>query len=343
MTLLGSNPGTVSTGQIALDTLRSTSPLPRGQSSRASSRAVADSPPHSDSSASSWAPELKWRRPRLSEAVKAKLRKGRRSGQRQNWRKPPPARRRTEGAPSIDVENQDYELGAESHGDNWFVRCVDVGGKVQEGTSLDNVMTDTVEPLDELSPETSEPLPGISIHGSGLDLETEIPVPIPASLSEDLPPSAHPSPEQLTKLSPYPSSQSSGRRGSSDVRGSLEGLSSPKSPSANLHLSPPKPLSPAPTPRLKTPVSSSPVREGSMGPLARYPYTARTEDGVELFSCRPGGPRIYDLLNPLPLAPYGALSWFILEREEELFELHDIADEDKVMQALWGRWILVNR
>jgi len=36
------------------------------------------------------------------------------------------------------------------------------------------------------------------------------------------------------------------------------------------------------------------------------------------------------------------LSWFIVDREEELFELDDVLDEDKVMQALWGRWILLN-
>ena len=61
------------------------------------------------------------------------------------------------------------------------------------------------------------------------------------------------------------------------------------------------------------------------------------------FSCRPGGPRIYDLLNTLSLAPFGVLSWFIIDREEELFQVDDVLDEDKVMQALWGRWIMINQ
>ena len=62
-----------------------------------------------------------------------------------------------------------------------------------------------------------------------------------------------------------------------------------------------------------------------------------------MYSCRPGGPRIYDLLNTLPLEPFGVLSWLIIDREEELFELDDILDEDKVMLALWNRWIFLNR
>jgi hypothetical protein len=81
-----------------------------------------------------------------------------------------------------------------------------------------------------------------------------------------------------------------------------------------------------------------------LGPSAHYPYLPESsEDGQVHFSCRPGGPRIFDLLNTLPLAPFGTLSWFIIDREEELFELNDIPDEDKVMQALWARWILLKR
>ena len=90
--------------------------------------------------------------------------------------------------------------------------------------------------------------------------------------------------------------------------------------------------------------SYHPPMEDPLGPAAQYPYLPESsEDGELHFTCRPGGPRIYDLLNSLPLAPFGVLSWFIVDREEEMFELDDVLDEDKVMQALWGRWILLNQ
>jgi len=90
--------------------------------------------------------------------------------------------------------------------------------------------------------------------------------------------------------------------------------------------------------------SAQPPLENALGPSAQYPYLPEsTEDNRVYFSCRPSGPRIYDLLNTLPLAQFGTLSWFILDREQELFELNDILDEDKVLQALWGRWILLKR
>lgn len=62
-----------------------------------------------------------------------------------------------------------------------------------------------------------------------------------------------------------------------------------------------------------------------------------------LHSCRPGGPRIYDLLNDLSLEPFGILAWSIVDREEEIYELSDVRDDDKVMLALWNRWIMLNR
>lgn len=60
-------------------------------------------------------------------------------------------------------------------------------------------------------------------------------------------------------------------------------------------------------------------------------------------SYRPTGPHLYDYLSSLPLEPYGNRAWFVLDREEEIFELTDVLDEDKVITALWGRWILLNR
>ncbi|KAG1779412.1 hypothetical protein EV702DRAFT_1087975 [Suillus placidus] len=81
-------------------------------------------------------------------------------------------------------------------------------------------------------------------------------------------------------------------------------------------------------------------RSDPLGPAAQYPYLLES-DGI--YSCRVGGPRLYDLLNTLPLDKFGVLAWVILDREEEIFEIDDVRDEDKVMQALWFRWIFLNR
>jgi len=37
------------------------------------------------------------------------------------------------------------------------------------------------------------------------------------------------------------------------------------------------------------------------------------------------------------------LSWAVVDKEEDIFQVDDVRDEDKVMQALWGRWIMLNR
>lgn len=52
---------------------------------------------------------------------------------------------------------------------------------------------------------------------------------------------------------------------------------------------------------------------------------------------------MYDLLNTLPMEPFGILSWAVLDREEEIYESDDVKDEYKVMHALWARWIMLNR
>lgn len=91
-------------------------------------------------------------------------------------------------------------------------------------------------------------------------------------------------------------------------------------------------------PLVETKLTPSVVED--FGPTARYPYLPESGD---MYSCRPGGPRLYDILNRLPLEPFGVLSWVIVDREEELFELDDVLDEDKVMLALWYRWIFLNR
>ncbi|KAF8555799.1 hypothetical protein OG21DRAFT_811504 [Imleria badia] len=90
-------------------------------------------------------------------------------------------------------------------------------------------------------------------------------------------------------------------------------------------------------------LSGADAREG-LGPSAVPPYLPETDErGDVYYSCRIGGPRLFDFLNTLSLKPYGVLKWVIIDREEELFELDDILDEDKVIQALWFRWIFLHR
>ena len=89
---------------------------------------------------------------------------------------------------------------------------------------------------------------------------------------------------------------------------------------------------------------SPPPPADPLGAAAQYPYLPETDaDGQPLYSCRIGGPRIFDLLNTLPLDEFGIMSWAIVDREEVLFEMEDISDEDRVMLALWNRWIMINR
>jgi hypothetical protein len=66
-------------------------------------------------------------------------------------------------------------------------------------------------------------------------------------------------------------------------------------------------------------------------------------DEVLHSSCRPCGPRLFDLVERHPLSTYGLTSWSLLERDEELFEIDDVRDEEKSMQALWNRWIFFER
>ncbi|KAF8521676.1 hypothetical protein JB92DRAFT_2890113 [Gautieria morchelliformis] len=65
--------------------------------------------------------------------------------------------------------------------------------------------------------------------------------------------------------------------------------------------------------------------------------------GVQPVTYRPTGPHLYDHLSTLPVEVFGHQSWFVLDKEEEIFELTDVLDEDKMLCALWGRWILLNR
>lgn len=79
---------------------------------------------------------------------------------------------------------------------------------------------------------------------------------------------------------------------------------------------------------------------------AAHPIITDPEDPlfcVRPTTYRPTGPHLYDHLSGLPLEAFGRQTWFVLDKEEEIFELVDVLDEDKVLCALWGRWILLNR
>ncbi len=79
-----------------------------------------------------------------------------------------------------------------------------------------------------------------------------------------------------------------------------------------------------------------------LGPLGVYPYSlSNVRDESPIISCRPCGPRLFDLVAEY--SDYGLTSWSLLERDEELFEIDDIRDEEKAMQALWNRWIFSQR
>ena len=89
-----------------------------------------------------------------------------------------------------------------------------------------------------------------------------------------------------------------------------------------------------------------PPADNLLGPAAQPPYLpAKSEYGgpTVYHSYRPGGPCLFDLLNTLPLDPFGVLDWEILDREEEIYESDDVKEEYKVMHALWARWIMLNR
>ena len=86
--------------------------------------------------------------------------------------------------------------------------------------------------------------------------------------------------------------------------------------------------------------STEEIYDDFLDPSVRPPYLPFKT--VE-FSCRPDGPKLYDLLGAKSLDPFGILAWSIIDREEELFEVDGVRDEDKVMQALWCRWIMLNR
>ncbi|KAL4251973.1 hypothetical protein ABKN59_005797 [Abortiporus biennis] len=99
--------------------------------------------------------------------------------------------------------------------------------------------------------------------------------------------------------------------------------------------------SPPPTRSIPEGFPTPPPASKRRGPAARYPYLP--EDGSQQYSCRPGGPKIYDLINTMSLEEYGVLGWQIIDREDRIFEMNDLHDEDKMILALWNRWVFLNR
>ena len=99
------------------------------------------------------------------------------------------------------------------------------------------------------------------------------------------------------------------------------------------------------TPRLAR-YPTPPPSSDPLGPAARPPYLpAKSEYGGPdiSYSCRPNGPCLYDILNTLPMEPFGVLAWDVLDREDEIYDSDNVKDEYKVMHALWARWIVLNR
>ncbi|KAL1748792.1 hypothetical protein HDZ31DRAFT_28888 [Schizophyllum fasciatum] len=120
--------------------------------------------------------------------------------------------------------------------------------------------------------------------------------------------------------------------------------------------SPPPRVSPAPAPAVppteptyRLPLTPPPI-ERRLGPSLSptsptfFPAYSDYPGGQTVYySTRPEGPRLYDLLGTLPLAQYGALTWVVLDAEAEILDVPDVPDEQKVMQALWARWIFSHR
>ena len=128
-------------------------------------------------------------------------------------------------------------------------------------------------------------------------------------------------------------------RASSPVKVEHKFLSRPSYPSFSVPRPNPVAVNPASyRGSLPAQYPDPPPPSDPLGPAAQPPYLSGDQ-----YSCRPGGPRLFDLLNYLPLEPFGVLSWMIVDREEEIYELDDVADKDKVMLALWNRWIFLNR
>ena len=76
---------------------------------------------------------------------------------------------------------------------------------------------------------------------------------------------------------------------------------------------------------------TSPPLNNLEGPAAVYPHISENT-----YLTRSVGPTLFDLLNELSLEPFDLMTWYIIDREEDIFELDNMRNEDKVMLTLWG-------
>lgn len=107
-------------------------------------------------------------------------------------------------------------------------------------------------------------------------------------------------------------------------------------------------ISPHATPKKPRPnhYPRPPPSSNRLGASARQPYLPAKSSfgGPDIdYSTRIGGPFLFDLLQLLPLESFGVLDWMVLDREEEIFADEELEDEQKVIAALWARWIMLNR
>ncbi|GJE86504.1 hypothetical protein PsYK624_025840 [Phanerochaete sordida] len=196
--------------------------------------------------------------------------------------------------------------------------------------------------LEYLDPPPEPPSPSHSPPDSPVISRSRTPAAVEAAQKQ-----RHPSPMQVDESDTGVDTTSPFSRAHTTTSTSATTLAA--APSQTLSVIPKHEYEEAVLPREATPRKSPPrtPRTGlsAAGELVPPPVLNPLGPAAEppLESCRPGGPKIYDLLNELPLEPYGVLEWTIVDREEEIFEFADVLDEDKVMMALWNRWIFFNR
>ena len=115
----------------------------------------------------------------------------------------------------------------------------------------------------------------------------------------------------------------------------------PEEPATSLPPLLPRPKKPRPREYPRPPPSSN-----RLGAAARPPYlpAKSTFGGPDIYySTRVRGPYLFDLLQLLSLKQFGLLEWMVLDREEEIFADDEVRDEQKVIMALWARWIMLNK
>lgn len=143
------------------------------------------------------------------------------------------------------------------------------------------------------------------------------------------------------------------RHGADSVSNVMVKLRQESESPGHLEFLPDSSYSPPPSKRPPHLPVTPPPASSSLGPSAEPPYLPAfpiTSNNIDknkgdqymgqpvYYTCRPGGPKIYDLLGTLPMSQFGIMEWEIIDREEELFECDDITDEGKVVAALWNRW-----